>query len=275
MEGEDILYEVKDRVVVITINMPGVLNAMNGNQYVLLGQLVEKADAEPDTVVTIIQSTGRFFSAGANFADKGLSNAKAEDLFSHKYWLEHFVSRNAWLTSLFSNHKKVLVAALNGPVIGLSAALVALCDLIYVMNDAKFYLLCPFSNLGLVAEGGASASLWMRLGWSKASEAILFARPIPGPELKSLGFINKSYNEHNFKTAEEFNTQIYKDVVHQFKDLHEDSIFKNKQLLKMNRDSLVHSASSHEIIDGFNKWIEGVPQSRFMQLAQKDIKHKM
>ncbi|CAH6720478.1 3,2-trans-enoyl-CoA isomerase [[Candida] jaroonii] len=275
MEGEDILYEVRDRTVIITLNIPKKLNALNGDQYLLLGKLMERANEEEDTVVTIFQSSGRYFSAGANFADKGLAKLDVAELFDHKYWLGNFVARNTWLTSLFQNHKKVLVAAVNGPVIGLSAALVALCDLIYVMDDTKFHLLCPFSNLGLVAEGATSVTLFKRLGWSKASEAILFSRPIPGKELKALGFINQSYNDYNFKTTEEFNEQIYKDVLGDFQDLHEDSIFKNKQLLKANRDGAIDAANSNEVVTGFYKWIEGVPQSRFVQLAQKDIKHKM
>lgn len=275
MEGEDILYEVRDRTAIITLNIPKKLNALNGDQYLLLGKLMERANEEEDTVVTIFQSSGRFFSAGANFADKGLAKLDVAELFDHKYWLGNFVGRNVWLTSLFQNHKKVLVAAINGPVIGLTAALVALCDLIYVMDDTKFYLLGPFSNLGLVAEGGTSVTLFKRLGWSKASEAILFARPIPGKDLKALGFINESYNDRNFQTAEEFNEQIYKDVTGYFQDLHEDSIFKNKQLLKANRDGAIDAANSNEVVTGFYKWIEGVPQSRFVQLAQKDIKHKM
>lgn len=275
MEGEDILYEVRDRTVIITLNIPKKLNALNGDQYLLLGKLMERANEEEDTVVTIFQSSGRYFSAGANFADKGLAKLDVAELFDHKYWLGNFVARNTWLTSLFQNHKKVLVAAVNGPVIGLSAALVALCDLIYVMDDTKFHLLCPFSNLGLVAEGATSVTLFKRLGWSKASEAILFSRPIPGKELKALGFINQSYNDYNFKTTEEFNEQIYKDVLGYFQDLHEDSIFKNKQLLKANRDGAIDAANSNEVVTGFYKWIEGVPQSRFVQLAQKDIKHKM
>ncbi|EGV65799.1 dodecenoyl-CoA isomerase [Yamadazyma tenuis] len=273
--AEDIIYEVRDRTVVITLNIPDKLNSLNGEQYMKLARAVEDADNEEGTVVTIIQSTGRFFSAGANFSDKGISQAKTEDLFSHDYWLNKFVARNTYITNVFHNHKKVLVAAVNGPVIGLSAALVALCDLIYVKDDTQFYILCPFSNLGLVCEGATSATLFMRLGWSKASEALLFARPIQGPELTRLGFVNKAYNDYKFASTEEFNAQIYKDVVAQFENLHEASIFLNKELLKVNREPAIHAANSKEVVMGLYKWVEGVPQSRFVQLAQKDIKHKM
>lgn len=274
-ESQDILYEVRDKVTIITLNVPSKLNALNGDQYLLLAKLVEQADKEEDTVVTLIQSTGRYFSAGANVADKGMLDVPMEQLFSHEYWLDKFVARNTYLTYLFHNHTKVLVSALNGPVIGLSAALISLSDLIYVIDEKKVFLLAPFSNLGLVAEGGSSATLFLRLGWAKSAEALLFARPIPGTELNKLGFINKSYHDHTFKSTEEFNQKVHDDLVNQFENLYEPSIFANKQLLKANRDQLINSANSREGIKGFNQWIEGIPQSRFAQLMQKDIKHKL
>ncbi|CUM64488.1 uncharacterized protein PRCAT00002093001 [Priceomyces carsonii] len=273
-EGKDILYEVRDRVTLITLNIPEKLNALNGEQYLLLAKLIERADEEEDTVVTILQSTGRYFSAGANVMDKGISELSSEEVFAHETWLNRFVSRNVFLTDLCHNHKKVLIAAANGPVVGLSSAILSLCDLIYVMDTLKFYLLAPFSNLGLVAEGATSATLFLRLGWAKASEALLFARPIPGKELDKLGFINKAYDGECLST-EEFNERVYKDVVAQFSNLWEESIFANKQLMKANRDQLINSANSREVIKGFNQWVKGVPQQRFVMLAQKDLKHKM
>lgn len=273
-EGKDILYEVRDRVTLITLNIPEKLNALNGEQYLLLAKLIERADEEEDTVVTILQSTGRYFSAGANVMDKGISELSSEEVFAHETWLNRFVSRNVFLTDLCHNHKKVLIAAANGPVVGLSSAILSLCDLIYVMDTLKFYLLAPFSNLGLVAEGATSATLFLRLGWAKASEALLFARPIPGKELDKLGFINKAYDGECLST-EEFNERVYTDVVAQFSNLWEESIFANKQLMKANRDQLINSANSREVIKGFNQWVKGVPQQRFVMLAQKDLKHKM
>lgn len=271
MSETEITYEVKGKIAIITLNVPDKLNALNGPQYLRLGQLVEEADKEEDTIMTIIQSSGRYFSAGANFKDPGFLN-KGKDS-EHEYWLQKFVGRNVWITDVFSNHKKILVGAVNGPVVGLSAALLALCDLIYVKDEKDFFMLAPFSNLGLVAEGAASATLFMRLGWSLASEAILLARPISGKDMNKVGFINQTF-DGQFKTTEEFNLHIQKMLASQFENLHEDSILKNKQLLKANRDTLVNSANSSEAIKGFGKWIQGTPQAKFAQLAKKSIKHK-
>ncbi|KAG7664526.1 ECI1 [[Candida] subhashii] len=273
--NDDVLYEVKGRVAIITLNIPEKLNALNGEQYLKLGKLMERANEEEDTVATIIQATGRFFSAGANFADRKMQEVNTEEVFSHEYWLNRFVARNTWLTNVFNDHKKILVAAVNGPVIGLSSALLLLCDLVYVHNVEKFFLLAPFANLGLVAEGASSASLFMRLGWSKASEALLLAKPISGEDCLNAGFINKHYNGKFGTNTAQFNQQVYDDVTTAFENLHEDSIYQNKKLLKLCRDQYINHANSQEVIMGLNKWLQGVPQTRFAQLSQKEIKHKL
>lgn len=269
MSADLITYEVRDKIAIITFEVPKSLNALTYEQYVQLGKYMEEADAEEDTVVTIIQASGRFFSAGANM--KGLKDDGGNPT---DYWLQHFVGRNVWLADVFHNHKKVLVAAVNGPAIGLSAALLALCDLVYVKDLANFYMLAPFSNLGLVCEGMALASFFNRLGWSLASEAILLARPIKGSELDKVGFVNKSF-DGQFKTTEEFNQHIHDMIKDQFENLHYPSIFANKQLLKANRDSLMNASNSKEAVTGFSKWLEGVPQDRFKQLREGKMKHKM
>lgn len=273
MSEEEILYEVRDRAVIITLNAPKRLNALDFNGYLQLAKYVEAADQEEGTILTLIQSTGRYFSAGANIGGGALTQ-NTEELFSHEYWVKNFVGRNTYVTDVFHNHSKILAAAVNGPVIGLSTGLLALCDLVYVKDESEFYMLAPFANLGLVAEGASSATLFLRLGWSKSAEALLLAKPIKGPELKQLGFINKSYNG-KFKSTEDFNAHVLKELTESFKDLHEPSILENKALLRYNRDQFITSANSREAVRGFYKWIEGAPQTRFAQLLQKEIKHKI
>lgn len=275
MEGKDILYEIKGRAAIITLNRPESLNALTGDQYLLLGKLVERADREETTIVTILQSTGRYFSAGADptkLVQQSVDNSEKSD--AHKQWLANFVASNVYLTDVFHNHTKILVAAMNGPAIGLSSALIALCDLIYAIDLQKVFLLCPFANLGLVAEGAALSTLFLRLGWSTAAEALLLAKPIYGPDLNRLGFINKSY-EGLVKSTEEFNDKVYQEITSQIANLHEPSILEMKQLLKANRDTMINAASSREVIKGFNKWIEGIPQSRFAQVMLKERRHKL
>ncbi|CAN3353051.1 3,2-trans-enoyl-CoA isomerase [Diutina catenulata] len=266
--SEAFTYEVKDKITVIRINLPDALGSMTTDQYIELGKLMEEADKEEDTVVTMLESTGRFFSSGANTNDPRIANADMEEVMSHEFWFHSFIAKNVFLTDTFHNHSKVLIAALNGPVIGLSSALVCFCDMIYVRDGDSFFMTTPFSNLGLPAEGASSATIYARLGQSLASELILFARPLKGEVLSRVGFINHDY-KGKYKTSEEFNEAVEKDVLSQFEELHYPSILANKQLLKINRDTAINAANSKEAMEGFNRWINGVPQERFMLMAQR------
>lgn len=99
--------------------------------------------------------------------------------------LSHLVE----VTEAFYTHPKVLVTILNGPVIGLSAALVAHSDFVYA--TPKVYLLAPFTSLGIVPEGASSITFQQRLGPSKAAEALLMSKRLSCDELVACGFINE------------------------------------------------------------------------------------
>jgi peroxisomal 3,2-trans-enoyl-CoA isomerase len=94
-----------------------------------------------------------------------------EETLSRHYWLPKLVNNNVDVARAPYSHSKILVTALNGPVIGLSAALISHSDFIYAVSDA--YLMTPFTSLGLVAEGGSSVAFVQRMGQGKANEALL------------------------------------------------------------------------------------------------------
>lgn len=270
-EGQDILYEVRDQVAIITLNLPKELNALDSNQYLLLGTLIERADKEKDTVVTFIRSTGRYFSAGANVKSLTGTPPSEGTIEEVDYWLSKFTARNAYLTTIFQDHSKVLVCALNGPVVGLSSALVSMCDFIYAKNE-KVFLLAPFANLGLVTEGSCAATLVQRLGISVANEALLLSRPIFARRLESLGFVNKIYNVED---TEKFNDLVLEDFWNMIKDLHFDSVRDIKKIIKSTYIQEWQSVNAQEVVGGLFKWLEHVPQTKFKKVAGRQLKHKL
>ncbi|KAH3687251.1 hypothetical protein WICPIJ_001767 [Wickerhamomyces pijperi] len=276
-EGRDLTYEVKGKTAIITLTQPEQFNALNHDQYLLLAKLIERANVEPNTVFTLIQSTGRYFSAGANVKSVSLlDNKQLDEIEETKYWLNNFTARNAYLTDVFYTHKKVLVCALNGPVIGLSSGLVALCDLIYSINDndKDVFLLAPFANLGLVSEGAAAYTLLARLGLSVANEALLLSRPITAKRLLSTGFINKSFQ---FKRGESqlFNEAVLKEIEDNSKTLTAESIFDIKSIIKSTYLKDLESVNAKEIIGGLHKWLKHIPQEKFKKISQREMKHKL
>lgn len=96
------------------------------------------------------------------------------------------------VTEAFYTHPKLLITALNGPCVGLSAALVAYSDFIYAMPHV--YLLCPFTYLGITAEGGSTALFSRRMGFKIAAEALIMSKRIQCDDLVRCGFINEVFD---------------------------------------------------------------------------------
>lgn len=266
--SDAITYEVKGRAAIITLNNPKILNALTYQQYDQICGFLNRANDEPDTVITLIQSSGRAFSAGANAAAISKLDNKLET------WLDKSIARQVYLVQTFAQHKKILAVALNGPAIGLSAAFVLLCDLVYVNDLSKTFLLTPFPNIGVLSEGATTYTMFTRLGWSKAAEALLLSKRISGEDMHNAGFVNKHY-QGKFKSVEEFNGAVLQELVDSVENLHADSIFKNKQLLKLMTERNIGAINSQEAYMGLGKWLAGIPQERFKRLSSGELKHKM
>ena len=265
---DPITYEVIDNAAVITLNNPKNLNSLTLPQYDELAKFISKANDERDTVITILQSTGRAFSAGADAKFVGKQDNELET------WLRSSLAMQVHLVQSIMNHKKILAVALNGFAIGLTATIVMMCDLVYVHDASKTFLLAPFSNIGIVSEGGSSATFPMRLGWSKAAEALLLSKRISGKDMMKLGVINKDY-EGKYKSAEEFNKAVLDDLRQATENLHPASIFEMKELLKTNFKPIVSYANSQESYVGLANWMSGYPMERFRKLASGELRHKM
>lgn len=163
------------------------------------------------------------------------SAAPGSTLASHdrQQILHGLIDTNIDVTRAFYNHTKILVIALNGPVIGLSAALVSLADFVYAAPHA--FLLTPFSSLGLVAEGGASRSFVERLGISKANEALLMSKRISCEELQRVGFVSKVLKPEPGMTDDSvgFLEKVIQEVIEMLgSHLNHQSMLKIKELIR-------------------------------------------
>lgn len=191
---------------------------------------------------------------------------------SHKTWLSTFVAFNLNITHAFATHPKVLVVGLNGPVVGLTAALVAHADFIYCTPSA--FLLTPFSSIGLVAEGGASRALVLRLGPARANEALLMSRRIGAEQLERCGFVNDIFDEGG--DAARFNERVLREVDERLGEhLVGDSLTGIKKLVRRPEMELMHTQNVHEVFAGLERFMTGVPQQEFAKLASGAKRHKL
>jgi peroxisomal 3,2-trans-enoyl-CoA isomerase len=140
------------------------------------------------------------------------------------------VANNINTTQAFYSHPKILVTALNGPAVGLSAALIGFSDFIYAAPHA--FILTPFSSLGLVAEGGASRGFVQRMGIAKANEALIMSKRITSEELVKCGFVNEVFDTKP-NEQEKFLELVLKEVDNRLGGhLVSDSMTKIKALIR-------------------------------------------
>ncbi|KAH7109878.1 peroxisomal d3,d2-enoyl-CoA isomerase [Dendryphion nanum] len=271
-----ITLEVDGNVGIITLNLPNKLNALTQPLYYRLGSLLREADSRPDTLVTIIIGTGRFFSAGADLqagAVTAMSSIEDSAGDSRRSWIPALVNNTVDVPSAFFSHSKVLVCALNGPVIGLSAALVAHADFIYTVPEA--YLLTPFGSLGLVSEGGASTAFVRRMGWGLANEALLKGRKISADELKAAGFVNTIYSGKEGNTGT-FRNRVLKDVKDSFgPHLVPSSVLETKRIMRRSLIREQEGQALDELFTGVKRFAEGIPQSEMKKILNGEKKHKL
>ena len=187
--------------------------------------------------------------------------------------LKFFASNNLELTNAFYTHPKILITALNGPVVGLSAALVSHSDFIYATPQT--FLLTPFTSLGLVTEGASSISFVQRLGISKANEALIMSKRITSEELERTGFVNKVFDVKAGDT-ETFMGLVRKEVEDRLGEhLNSRSLISVKELIRKPYKAELERANLEEVLRGTERFEEGAPKRMFEDVASGRKKHKL
>lgn len=181
MDYEQILTELRDDVLVITLNRPERLNAWTPR---MMGELVDaivKADQDPAVGAVVLTGAGRGFCAGADiaavFQAQLEGDAAAAQPEGDRDWIELIRST------------KPIVAAVNGACIGVGLTMLLPFDRIVVAETAKLAL--GFIRMGLVPELASSVFLPLRCGIGAATDLMISGRQILGPEALALGLADE------------------------------------------------------------------------------------
>jgi enoyl-CoA hydratase/carnithine racemase len=208
---EDILYEVKGRVGVITLNRPEKLNAWTAAMEKSVKQALAAAVQDDAVRVIVITGAGRGFCAGADmdllqsikpakWEDRELAQAAKEEMFDFASGLgpdvsPHYNGRFGYLFQI----KKPIIAAINGPAAGLGLVFALYCDMRLASADAKFTT--AFAQRGLIAEHGVSWLLPHLVGPSNSLDLLLSARKFTAAEAEKFGLVNKVFDADTFMGA--------------------------------------------------------------------------
>jgi enoyl-CoA hydratase/carnithine racemase len=180
-----VLYEVADKVSVITLNRPDKLNAISPELMRQLLDAFARADDEPATSVVLLRAEGRSFCAGYDIGAR--PPAKPEDdwrndpIKAHK----HLAPQLAFEMTPWSM-KKPVIASVQGHVMGGGCELVMLCDLTIAADNATFgEPEVRFSSVGPAIVMPAI------IGYKKARELLYFGDTIDAEAARELGMVNR------------------------------------------------------------------------------------
>jgi len=209
MTHQEILYAVADRVATITLNRPDKLNAWTAVMEREVRSAIEQADADDAVRVIILTGAGRGFCAGADMsllgavAKQGITDEVRERAAHHAAQGQCETVRADFNQkySYFLATKKAVIAAINGPVVGLGLVIALYCDLRFASDAARFSTV--FARRGLIAEYGMAWMLPRIVGHSNALDLLLSGRTIDAAEALRMGIANRVFPQ------EEFLEQVY------------------------------------------------------------------
>jgi 2-(1,2-epoxy-1,2-dihydrophenyl)acetyl-CoA isomerase len=168
----------------IELNRPESMNAWDVQFGVDLLAAVEAA-AEDDTVRAVtITGAGRGFSSGADL--KAGFDPTPE---GHPDVGAALRDRYHPIITTVRRMPKPVLAAVNGPAVGIGCSLALACDLIVARESA--YFLLAFANIGLVPDGGSSLFIPARVGHTRAAEMAMLGERIHAPQALEWGLINR------------------------------------------------------------------------------------
>jgi enoyl-CoA hydratase len=175
-----------DRILRITMDAPGKLNAADEIMHGELGRIWKDVEADPDISVAILRGAGEAFSAGGDF---DMIDEMIEDFETRaRVWKE---ARD--LVYNVINCSKPIVSAMQGPAVGAGLVAGLLADISIASKTAR--IIDGHTRLG-VAAGDHAAIIWPLLcGMAKAKYYLLLCEPISGEEAERIGLVSMCVDE--------------------------------------------------------------------------------
>ncbi len=183
----EIISHQDGHVLELRIERPERKNALNQAMYTALTEALHAGEANPGVRALLITGTEDCFTAGNDMEDFLNNPAADEDAPVMRF------------LNLLPVLTKPLLAAVNGPAVGVGTTLLLHCDLVYLGADARLQL--PFVNLGLCPEAGSSLLLPGIMGHQRAAELLLLGESFDADKARDLGLANEvlastAYQDH-------------------------------------------------------------------------------
>jgi enoyl-CoA hydratase/carnithine racemase len=166
---------------IITLNRPDSLNSVNDDLHNGLARLWQRLSDDRQARASVITGAGRAFSAGGDFAYLAELAGDAE-------LRAKTIADGREIVLGMARCRIPVIAAVNGPAVGLGCSLVALSDIVYIAEDA--YLADPHVQVGLVAADGGPLTWPLHISLLLAKEYALTGTRILADRAVELGLAN-------------------------------------------------------------------------------------
>jgi len=176
-------YSVADGVATITLNRPDKLNALNGEMYAGIMAALDETDGDDSVRAVIVTGAGRAFCAGADLS----AGARTFDYGTAVSDPEAHRDRGGMLVLRIYRSLKPIIAAINGPAVGVGISMTLPMDIRIMADTARAGFV--FAARGIVPDGAASWFLPRIVGISQALEWCLSGRVFPASEALAGGLV--------------------------------------------------------------------------------------
>src|ERR1700688_118137 len=200
---QHVVVRTHDGVGLIQLNRPEKMNAIGALTRKQLGEAIKQVERDDAVRVVVLTGSGRAFCSGADVGElaQGGSMRTPEDVGN--------VLRNEYMPMLtrLRTMPKPVIAAMNGPAVGIGASYALACDIRIAVPEA--YLLEAFINIGLAPDGGVSWLLPRLAGTGVAYEMFFTGKPLAAADAHRLGIINRIVPQERFELeVRELATQL-------------------------------------------------------------------
>ena len=176
-----VTLELDGAVRILTLNRPDSRNAFNDDLKLALMARLRELSTDHDARAVVLTGAGAAFSGGGDVSN-----------FAHRYQFEnrfYWMREARALTDEMLKCHLPIVAAVNGPAVGLGCSVAIMCDLVLIADNA--FMADPHVGVGLVAADGG-AVLWpLLMSYLKAKEYLLLGERIPAGQAVELGLANR------------------------------------------------------------------------------------
>jgi enoyl-CoA hydratase/carnithine racemase len=244
---DQVLTEIQDHIIIIRLNRAEKKNALTGEMYNAICDALDRLESDAHLRVAVITGTQECFTAGNDLVDF-LNNAGINEQSP----VGRFLCTLPSLT-------KPLVAAVNGPAVGVGTTLLMHCDLVYAAPGAQFQM--PFTSLGLCPEAGSSLLIPQLLGYRKAAELLMLCESFDAEAAKAMGIVNEvveadHYLDHAISKAKQLAKLPPASIRTTKKLLRTANADQLKTIMKMEQGHFMEMLQGAEAKEAFSAFLE-------------------